>query len=354
MGRRRGFFATMAQVAREAEREQRRKQRELLAQQRQVTRLRAALDRERERAEAELEAQTNENAVAVLLSVHHECSPAVDWTEVCQAQPPTLVPVDRMPLLRARNAQLAYSPSFFDRVLRRVETRRSALHAETVRVEREIRAAEARRRSEHEAAIREWTQRVELAKRILGGDLGAYDLVLEDSDCFEELNESGCSVAVAWTSPDSARAAVQVPGEDVVPRDEKKINSRGKLSVKNLPATRITEIYQDFICGAALRTARELFAILPLKSVIVDVHTSLLDPSTGNIQVSPVLSVFCPREKFATIKFERADPSSVIGGLRHSMSFKRGKGMDRVELLGQEGWLSVQQPSRPPPGKPLP
>jgi hypothetical protein len=174
---------------------------------------------------------------------------------------------------------------------------------------------------------------VAFAQRVLEGDLAAYQQVLEESDCFEELNELGCAVAVQWGSAKVARAAVRAQEADVVPVEEKTVTARGKLAIKKMAAGRVTDIYQDFICGAALRTARELLAILPLDVVVVDVYTNLLNPATGHFEDAPVLSVYCPRERLERINFDNADASEVILTMRNAMTFRRGKGMDRVEPL---------------------
>ncbi len=37
------------------------------------------------------------------------------------------------------------------------------------------------------------------------------------------------------------------------------------------------ELYQDYVCGVALRVARELFAILPLNTAFITTKTMLLN-----------------------------------------------------------------------------
>jgi hypothetical protein len=344
MGRRRGFFAEITHSIQQAERAERRRQRELLARQRHVQRLQdavgrererlqTALDKERERAHAELEAETYQNQVQVLLSVHRDATPHADWAAASQAPKPEATGVDRAPLELARTALRRYSPGLFDRVLRRTEKRRAALRDAVAAAEADHRRRQAQAASEHEAAIRGWEEQLAFAKRVLEGDLAAYQQVLEESDCFEELNGLGCAVAVQWGSAKVARASVRAQEADVVPAEEKTVTARGKLAVKKMAAGRASEIYQDFICGAALRTARELLAILPLDAVVVDVYTSLLNSASGHFEDAAVLSVYCPRERLERINFANADASEAIRTMRHAMSFKRGKGMDRVEPL---------------------
>lgn len=344
MGRRKGFFAQLAASIQEAERAERRRQRELLAQQRhaekmhlalsrQTQRLKAEIERERERMVAQLEAETYQNRIQVLSSVHRDATPTIDWINAANQPEPQLQAVPDTAVKQAREALATYAPSLIERLLRREAKRRAALLDAVTSAEADVRRLRERAQAEYAEARSAWRDQLALAKLVLSGDLTAYQRVLEDSDCFEELAELGCAVNVQWQSKQVARAALAAQEADVVPAEERSVTTRGKLSTKKLAPARVAEIYQDFLCGAALRVARELFAVLPLQAVCVDVYTSLLNSATGHFEPTPVLSVYCPRERFATLNFVRADASDVVTSLRNSMRFQRSKGMERVELL---------------------
>lgn len=137
--------------------------------------------------------------------------------------------------------------------------------------------------AEHPAAARQWEGAVALSQAVLNGDRSAYDRVVDESGCMEELTEMGCRPRIEWLSAHVARAQIQVQESDIVPAEEKSVTARGKLSTKKMPVGRFWEVYQDFLCGAALRTACELLAALPIAGVLVDVRTNLLNSGSGHL-----------------------------------------------------------------------
>ena len=73
---------------------------------------------------------------------------------------------------------------------------------------------------------------------------------------------------------------VLVKSEEIVPRETKSLLKSGKLSVKQMPKARFYEIYQDYVCGCVLRAGRELFALLPIRMVIVTAMANMLNTQT--------------------------------------------------------------------------
>ena len=330
MGRRRGFFQTLAQEAAKAERAQRRRQRELLAQERASQRAYAATQQELEREHAQREADIFANTVELLLSVHHETSPSIDWSAIKAIDRPIASTVDVRGSKLAHEALEAYEPGFFERLFgltgrwRRLETRL----ADALRAEKEQQERTAR---ENLIATERWTQQNALASAVLAGAAEAYDQVLDESGCLEELHDLECKPTVRWVGPEIGHVQLEAPGLDaVVPVEEKNITARGKLTTKAMAAGKRWTIYQDFLCGAALRAARETLSVLPVEGVVVDVSIALLNSTTGHHDNSTVVSVYCPREAMGKINFVNADPSDVVESFKHSMKFTRSKGVAAV------------------------
>src|SRR3989442_10033966 len=102
---------------------------------------------------------------------------------------------------------------------------------------------------------------------------------------------------------------LKVNGRDVIPADAKSLTAAGKLVVKTMPRTRFHEIYQDYVCGCVLRLAREMFALLPVDTVILTATVDGIDSRTGHAAELPVLSVAARRSEIESLDFERLDPS---------------------------------------------
>lgn len=329
MGQRRGFFATIAYEAEKAERAERRHQRELLARARAEHRAFQQAQKEAAIQQAEYEVEVFQNHMEVLLSVHHEVSPFVNWVTIKESPAPIPPAMDVTASTAAKAAIDAYKPTFFERLLglrgRRQQFEASLRAAQDAEKEKHLRA-----QREHDEAFLRWKEEVAFAESVLAGSTVAYSRALDDSGCLDELEELGCSGKVSWINRHLGHVELRVRGPDVVPKEEKSMTARGKLTTKKMATGRSWETYQDFLCGSALRAARELLAILPIHGVLVDVFAPMLNSANGQIQESVVLSVFFPREGMRGINFEKADPSDAVSTFKHSMSFSRGKGIAPV------------------------
>jgi hypothetical protein len=105
----------------------------------------------------------------------------------------------------------------------------------------------------------------------------------------------------------------------------KTLTSSGKLSVKAMPKGRFQEIYADYLCGCAFRVAREVFAVLPVDTLLVTACAESVDPKTGLEGQKPVLSVVFPRSKISQLNFDRLDPSAAIAEFQHRARFSGGR-----------------------------
>ena len=302
----------------------------MLAQQRASQRAFAATQKELEREHAQREADIFANTVELLISIHHETSPSINWSAIKAAERPIASTVDVSGSNLAREALEAYEPGFFERLFgltgrwRRLETRLN----EALRAEKEEQERIAR---EHLIATERWTQQTALASAVLAGSAEAYDQVLDESGCLEELQELEFEPTVRWVGPEIGHVHLEAPGLDaVVPVDEKHVTARGKLTTKAMAAGKRWTTYQDFLCGAALRAAREALSVLPIEGAVIDVSIALLNSTTGHHEKSTVLSVYCPREAMEKINFLNADPSDVVESFKYLMKFTRSKGVAAV------------------------
>ncbi len=130
--------------------------------------------------------------------------------------------------------------------------------------------------------------------------------------------------------------ALTVNGQHVIPRQEKFLTKSGKLSAKTMAKARYHEIYQDHVCSSVLRVARELFALLPLRTVLATAIIDDVDPATGQSHEIPVLSVCFTPETMARIHFDRLDPSDSMANFFHVgdvLASKRTGTFTRIEPL---------------------
>lgn len=321
-----GFLREIETAQRRAARDAERRQRMLA----RAAKLQAKIS-EIERAAAEAEAYNDQ--ILHLTTVHHAVGEAMEWAELA-ARPAPHVPAKLNRFEAAAiQARDSFKPTLWQRLLGKEAKLRATLEAAV---------AEGRSRDEvshqgalklHNQQLENWQQLKTLAKAILAGDTSSYRTALEELNPLGELLDMGCELEIGFPDARTAEVDLKVESKRVVPAEAKSVTKLGKLSVKPLPEGKIQELYQDYVCGCALRTAREFFSFLPLTRVAVSARTSLLDSATGHLRDQVILSVAMPRSTLETMVFESVDPSDSLELFPHRMGFKRSQGFSAVAPL---------------------
>lgn len=322
----RGALRSMGAAVRAAERESRRRQRDL--ERRQAT---YAKMQELDRAAYEVEVY--ENLIERLLSVHKDGAHAVDWAAIVAKQAPAAPVRSTAHEDRAREALERYQASILDRLLRRVPRRRAEL-------ERKMAIAKEHDGVEFQQAIgrykqahAEWQESHGVAERIIAGDPTAYTEVIQELDPFSELGDLGSKLLFEVRTAGAIEALLQIHGDQVIPKQSKGLLKSGKLSVKPLPPTKFYGLYQDYVCSAVLRVARDVLAILPVNMVIVTALDMMLNPESGHREEQPVLSVAISRTTLESLNLQAVDPSDAMRNFVHRMGFKKSQGFAPVVRL---------------------
>lgn len=157
--------------------------------------------------------------------------------------------------------------------------------------------------------------------------------MIQETSPFRDIDVLGSSIGFRFPNPAVIQAELHVNSEKVIPSEIKSQLTTGELCVKPMPKARFNEIYQDYVCGCVLRVARELFAPLPVKMMVVTAFGEILNTQTGHLEEKAVLSVAVPRDFVSQIQWETVDPSDAMENFVHRMCFKKFKGLVAVEPI---------------------
>lgn len=120
---------------------------------------------------------------------------------------------------------------------------------------------------------------------------------------------------------------VDLPEIEDMPTKRAVLPQRGyKLSVKELGATKLQQLYAGHVHSIAFRLIAESFALLPtVELVILSGYTQRVDASTGHDADQYLLSVRVQRSQWGFINFSALEAIDVIESLgrfdlRRSMS----------------------------------
>ncbi len=270
--------------------------------------------------QSRLEVETYENSLDILLSLHKEQAQMMDWVAIAVTLPP-------VPPCRHKYNEFKT---------------RQRLAILTVCTNAEITIEQTKRQDEREyeeallaynVSYEKWSKLVCIARNILNNDSTAYIEAIETINPFDELANIGSSFHFTSHNSYLVEVALSTHGRKIVPEEQKILTANGKVSVKPITKSRFVEIYQDYICSSVLRVARELFALLPIETILISASAETLDTSTGQTAERTFLSVAISKTIINSLNFDMIDPSDAIMNMPHRGELKASRKTGDFEVI---------------------
>lgn len=297
------------------------------------------LERERKLALKEQEYAENLRLVNVyneyidrIQNLHKICeSSSYDWKNIKKQSPPVKPTRSKDNEQKAQNELNVFKPSFFDKLFKKDKKKIQKLKDDLANAKKTDTQNYNNLLAKYKEELESHNELVELATKVLDKDLEAYQVAINELSPLAELNDIGATVEYSKIEKDKIVVSILNDNDMIIPKTQFILLKSGKLSEKNLPISKRNEIYQDYVCSSALRIGRELFTLLPIKEVVVNVKSNLLNTSTGRKEYQTILSVKLVRETMDYLNFDRIDPSDSMDNFIHNMDYKKTKGMFPVE-----------------------
>ena len=268
--------------------------------------------------QARLEVEGYERHLAMLASPHKVAPDTWDWAALAAALPPHRPYQSSYHELQTRQRTLVLRPE-------ERGGREAALENAQQLDERIFQEA----MQAYGEEMVQWDKTRRLARRILARDTGAYEEALREFSPLTDLAELGASFEFTFASSSLLDCGIVLSGVTTIPGESKALTPTGKLSVKAMAKSRSLQLYRDYICGSVLRTARELFAFLPLDTILATALVNEISSPTAAPPRIPVLSVVLARSIFSQVPLDDLDASEAIarfGQLRASLKSLRNGG----------------------------
>ena len=254
--------------------------------------------------QARLEVESHERELEMLVSLHKVQPDTWDWAALAASLPPPRPKRGSYHELQAKQTVLVLQP----------ERRRGSDAAiEQARCQDDGAFQEAMQAYAEEMV--QWDKTRRLARRILARDPNAYAEALRDLNPLTDLSKLRSSFEFTFHSPRLIECTIALNGDAVIAKESKTLTSTGRVSVRAMPKGRWHQIYRDYLCGSVLRVAREIFALLPVETVLVSALVDGGSSSTAAPTRSPVLSVVMPRATVTQLVLDVMDASDAIGRL---------------------------------------
>jgi len=254
-----------------------------------------------------------------LLYIHKESSAAVDWEQFTEQAEPKL-PV-RLSLNQdiAEKEHEAYEPTVLDKMLGQSKKKKKDL----------IKNAEQARRYDdliYNAALREfrnehqdWVKGQLIGKGIREGDPVAFQQAIEFFNPLYPLIQLGAKLHFESLN-DTMIVHLHLCPEQIIPDYLVSQTASGKLLKTKMPEFKFNEICHHHVSACALRTGREIFALLPVKTVFVNIYSYVPAKAEAN-EKRVILSVKFTRTELLELDFMTAGAADYLAHFTHNIDF---------------------------------
>ncbi len=171
------------------------------------------------------------------------------------------------------------------------------------------------------------------AQSILAGDIDSYFKVIAEVGPFDDLLEYGSCFEVGTDDPSILEIEFQVKSDDIIPKEYPDMKADGEIVMKEFTKSAYYDLVQDYVSSTMLRVARDTFALLPVKEVVIHAVDKVLNPATGNDEEVTIVSAKVKRDALATLNFERIDPSDCLESFESNVRFRKTAGYAPVDRV---------------------
>lgn len=299
---------------------------------------RAAQKRQKERekqreANAAFSAVQNwESFLSDLITVHLDLRDAIDWNALSE-RPEPVQPKDVFPKSEALlGKKQKLKPGLLTKLRGGEERVRKSLDRKIETAKASDIAKNEARQKKYLSVLEEWDTDRKMASKVLSGDPTAFAEVLASLDYEADEKIAGTEVSYDIRK-NFVHAFPTAHTDEIVPKYRLKQLKSGKLSKSDMPKSQFNDLYQDYICSVALKTAGDVFHVLPIEELLVTTQTLMRNTQTGHVENTPIISVRIKRSVFGSLNLSGIDPSDCMKNFEHKMSFKKTSGFTKIEPL---------------------
>jgi hypothetical protein len=266
-----------------------------------------------------------------LTSMHENDPIHVDWCEINESTAPIEPVYSSSEEDAAKIRFLEFKPSWLHKLFgykRRLKG-----------LERQIPKAAARDEKRHAEVMLEygkqhktWQTLQRISNGVIDHEPSAYKEAMDYFQLFVEADYFGSAISFSLNKEIST-IDLHVHDIDIIPNYIFSQTAAGKLSKKNMPQSKRNKYYQEHVCSALLKVARDMLGLLPLSSVLINAMSRRLNSVTGRIEDQVLLSVLFDHAILEELNFTGVDPADAMGNFMHNMKFTNAGGFGAVEKI---------------------
>ena len=323
-----GFLRSYGAAVRRAEREQQRKAREAAKRYKEQLKL-------QEISDASDAVNSYNEYLDVLLSLHKNCTNKIKWSEILDSPEPDEPVNERTNYIKAKSNLENYKPSKLKSIFYKTSDKIAELEIkleDAITLDQTI--YEEKLKDYNEERLN-WVEIKGIAKGVISHNTEYYLEAIKYFKPFSDIGELGTKVEVSiWNEIVDVKLLSR--DNEIIPDYILNQTANGKLSKKKMPITKFNELYQDHVCSALIRVAREIFAYLPIEKSRISILIPMVSNKTGHLEDEIVISTIIVSDTLRKLNLDRIDPSDSMSNFLHNMDFSKTKGFKPVSLIDFE------------------
>lgn len=267
-----------------------------------------------------------------LRSLHKYCRADMNWNLI-ESEPEPIEPENNEPLTQKAKDRLdGFSPNFWHKALKIENWRRERLAKSLKRANFLDEENHAFAMAKYDSEKGEWKKKQDFAKRLKTDKEALIDVLQE----YLQIEDLPIGRDVAFSISDGMRVDVSLkvlPIDEVIPDEEYSLRQSGTLSTKKMATSKAIDLYQDYLCSALLRVARETLGTIPSDMIRANTLLKTVNTQTGHLEDQVIISAIIPRETLNQINLPHIDPSDAMRNFMHNMNCQKTKGFQSVEKV---------------------
>ncbi|MWV45410.1 hypothetical protein GRF59_17445 [Paenibacillus sp. HJL G12] len=270
------------------------------------------------------EAEWYHNQLEWIESIHQICGEPIDWERLAALASP-FRRGEIGPHERQAEADFAdYKP-----------TRMQKLLKQDAAVKQELQDQIVLAKEKDQQEYTEWRRLTDFARDILEGNRTAYLRVLEEIAPLEDLLALGSGLEYNVLNSAAVEVELDVNSGEIIPHESKILNETGELSRSRLSKEDYHELERKYVCGSVIRIGHELFALLPLETVLIHARDTKVNLETGQEEYVTVLSIRFERSAVPEMDLAQEACPQLLAHFEHHIRYDASTGFDPVEKLSR-------------------
>lgn len=273
-----------------------------------------------------------DNYLQALQNIHQDCREKISWQSILAQPQPKLPHRESLQQLEAEYNYQTYEPSLLDYLFlqHRAKARelldqvQLAAQADDLKYNLLLK--------NFKLDVAEWKVIQAVAKGIQSASIASYQRAIEVLNPFSAITLAGSAISYQIFET-HVKVEIDINLKELLPDYQLQETAAGQLSIEQVEPASYQRLFYSYACGSALRAAREVFALLPLKFALINVYQLNSSAQKAGLGRSAIISILFDERLSGMQNFKENNYSQLINQFPHQLDFTIAEGFASITPL---------------------